>query len=218
MVPLLAMALALASSDASVARRLEDASVTLRSGGCGGAVAGDPEHVLTAAHCLRSRTAEVELRLSNGEIVSATPEVVLEGQDVAILRLDEPAPVEPLPIRETLPSAGAAVFFRSRMAGGDAPLQSARVVRLAPCPSLPGVAAALHTSIRGRPGDSGSPLVDDEARIVGLVHGGARCSIAAPTSVAAPVVAQLARTGAQCVAAGAPAQALGVGGSGPSPE
>jgi S1-C subfamily serine protease len=54
------------------------------------------------------------------------------------------------------------------------------------------VPQALFTTLHGRKGDSGAPVVDLQLRVVGLVHGGARCSIAAPTAEFAPVVRQLA--------------------------
>jgi hypothetical protein len=38
------------------------------------------------------------------------------------------------------------------------------------------------------PGDSGSPLVDGGARIVGLVHGGADCHIATPANTLATML------------------------------
>src|SRR5262249_7276229 len=60
--------------------------------------------------------------------------------------------------------------------------QDARIDRRGRCESLPRLPDALFTSLRGEPGDSGSPLVDGAARIIGLVHGGARCQIATPAT------------------------------------
>src|SRR5439155_1105995 len=55
-------------------------------------------------------------------------------------------------------------------------------------PGLPDLPDALFTSIAGVPGDSGAPLVDGGARIVGLVHGGVRCHIATPSGALARLV------------------------------
>ena len=44
----------------------------------------------------------------------------------------------------------------------------------------PYVICHMCTSIDGKPGDSGAPLVDLLGRVVGLVHGGVRCRIATP--------------------------------------
>jgi len=47
---------------------------------------------------------------------------------------------------------------------------------------------ALFTTVHGVPGDSGAPLVDTAARIVGLVHGGAQCQIATPADTLARLI------------------------------
>jgi hypothetical protein len=80
-----------------------------------------------------------------------------------------------------MPNPGDVATFTSRMSAPGVP-QQIQIVRLAHCPSLPDVPEALFTSLRGKPGDSGSPVVNTKLEVVGLVHGGARCSIAAPTA------------------------------------
>jgi hypothetical protein len=77
-----------------------------------------------------------------------------------------------------IPIAGTVLYFHGNP---DRPRwQAARLDRVGACPSLPYLPNALFTSINGTPGDSGAPLVDLLGRIVGLVHGGARCRIATP--------------------------------------
>jgi hypothetical protein len=66
--------------------------------------------------------------------------------------------------------------------------QQARLDRVGTCQSLPALPNALFTSIEGVPGDSGAPLVDGGARIVGLVHGGADCHIATPANTLATML------------------------------
>lgn len=214
MLASLILVASLALTTSPLEQRLEEASVTLRPGSCAGVVAGDRMHVVTAAHCIAQRTGTIPIAFHSGEAGTATPEAVMPDQDVAILRLDKPAPVRALELSPGLPSPGTEVYFRGQLAHGHA-LQTAVVARLAPCPSLPRVPAALHTTIRGEPGDSGAPLIDAQLRVVGLVHGGAMCSIAAPAAPAAPVLATLELEGAQCVGPGAPTDdEIGVGGSG----
>jgi hypothetical protein len=105
-------------------------------------------------------------------------EAVDEDADQALLRLARPAGVAPLDIARRAPIAGTVVYFEGNPTHPR--LQDARVDRRGRCESLPRLPDALFTSIRGTPGDSGSPLVDGAAQIVGLVHGGARCQIATP--------------------------------------
>ena len=50
---------------------------------------------------------------------------------------------------------------------------------------------ALFTSIDGIPGDSGAPIVDAGARVVGLVHGGAQCHIATPSDTLRRLIADV---------------------------
>ena len=101
-----------------------------------------------------------------------------DASDQAVLFLEEPADVEPLLIVRRRQIPGTVLYFEGHP---DQPrFQSARLDRIGRCPSLPALPDALFTSIDGRPGDSGAPLVDGAGRIVGLVHGGARCHIATP--------------------------------------
>lgn len=170
------------------------ATVTLEPGHCAGVVVEDGRHVLTAAHCLRHEDTRVGLSFLDGRGMDGSAVHVDRGRDIAILRLDAPAPVRPLEVAQALPAPGEPLVFAGRNDRPDEP-QQAVLERLGPCPSLPEVPAALFTTIRGRPGDSGAPLVDARMQVVGLVHGGAACRIAAPAVGLAEVVARLSRGG-----------------------
>ncbi|AKQ64104.1 trypsin domain protein [Myxococcus hansupus] len=173
---------------------LEDvaaATVTLEPGHCAGVVVEDGRHVLTAAHCVQPQDRRVTLSLLDGSQLEGGYVHVDRGRDMAIIRLDTRAPVRPLEVAAAMPTPGAPLVFVGRN-DRPGPPQDALLERLAPCPSLPDVPAALFTTVRGRPGDSGAPLVDAQLQVVGLVHGGAACRIAAPTSGMAEVVARLA--------------------------
>jgi hypothetical protein len=56
---------------------------------------------------------------------------------------------------------------------------------------LPALGSALFTTIDGVPGDSGAPIVDSAARVVGLVHGGAQCHIATPSETLRRLIADV---------------------------
>lgn len=190
-------------------RTLKEATVTLAPGHCAGVIVADGHHVLTAAHCIDGAPGEPQpVVLYTGKTLPGAVKVVDRVRDLAVIRLDEAAPVQPLEISTALPLPGGELLFAGR---NDRPggAQDITLERLGRCPSLPGVPQALFTSMHGEKGDSGAPVVDRRLHVVGLVHGGAVCSIAAPTASFVPVVdtlvAEVARTG--------PEQAVGGSGS-----
>jgi len=160
---------------------IKHATVTLVPDICAGVIVGDTSHVLTAAHCVAGGEALTGVTLYDGTVITGHMVVVDEARDMALMKLDRAAPVHPLTVTAELPQAGDPVLFTSRMEHPGEP-QWAEIVKLGQCPSLPFVPSALFTSLRGRPGDSGGPVVDLDLHVVGLVHGGAHCSIAAPTA------------------------------------
>jgi S1-C subfamily serine protease len=152
------------------------ATVEVLPAHCTGVVIERPWLVATAKHCIDAGAA---LRVKSGDVVRPA-EVVAEDAvaDQVLLELREPLPVTPLGVVRHLPIVGTVLYFHGNP---DRPRwQSARLDKIAPCPSLPDLRGALFTSIDGTPGDSGAPLVDLLGRVVGLVHGGARCRIATP--------------------------------------
>jgi S1-C subfamily serine protease len=190
-------------------RALKDATVTLFPGHCAGVVVADGRHALTAAHCIDVAPGERQpVVLRNGHLLSGVVKIVDSVSDLAVIRFDEQAPVHPLAVATSLPVPGEGLLFAGRNDRPGEP-QEVELERLGRCPSLPGVPQALFTSLHGEKGDSGAPVVDRHFQVVGLVHGGAACSVAAPTARFAPVVdtlvAEVARPGAQ--------QGVGGGGS-----
>ncbi len=165
------------------------ATFTLLPPRCAGVVVTTPRHGLTAAHCLDDGEERVSVELHDGTRLEGTVAVLDRDSDVAILVFDRPAQVEPLAVAEAMPHEGDGVWFSGRNdRAGE--IQLAQIDRLGPCPSLPRAPQVLHTTLRGTPGDSGAPVVDLDLQVVGLVHGGAACSIAAPT---APIAGELNR-------------------------
>lgn len=155
------------------------ATVVVLPAGCGGVVAERADLVATALHCVK-REAALQVRLVDGTTHDARVARVYEASDQAILTLDRPAAVAPLAVARRPPIVGTVLYFAGNP---DRPRwQDSRVDRIGTCESLPALPDALFTSIEGTPGDSGSPLVDGAAQVVGLVHGGARCHIATPAS------------------------------------
>ena len=161
----------------AVRRALRASSVLVLPSECGGVLAESRDLVATALHCVDPGAA-LRVRTSAGVTLDARVEAVDADADQVLLRLERAAGVPPLDIARRPPIDGTVVYFEGNPTRPR--LQDARVDRRGRCESLPRLPDALFTSIRGTPGDSGSPLVDGAAQIVGLVHGGARCQIATP--------------------------------------
>lgn len=159
-------------------RALHEASVLLDTG-CSGVVAESEQLVLTARHCIKGNQ-KLKARLSTGATRTAWVVAMNEASDQAVLFLEEPAHIVPLTIarREQIP--GTVLYFEGNPSRPR--FQTARLDRIDRCPSLPDLPNALFTGIEGVPGDSGAPLIDGAGRVVGLVHGGARCHIATPAN------------------------------------
>jgi S1-C subfamily serine protease len=179
------------ASEVSPGQMLREATVTLMPGHCAGVIVEDGRHVMTAAHCITPGTQRMDVELFDGTQMGSTFVLLDQERDVSLFRLEVVAPVMALPIAPELPKPGDGLLFGGRNDALGEP-QQVWLEKLGRCPSLPGVPQALFTTLRGRKGDSGAPVVDLGLQVVGLVHGGARCSIAAPTAEFAPVVRQLA--------------------------
>jgi S1-C subfamily serine protease len=178
-----------ASGDGALAR----ATVSVGRG-CTGVLVERSQLVATALHCLDAGEASTSVRLSNGArhtawVVGRDPDA-----DQAVLFIPEPVALVPLEVAASRPIAGSIVFFAGRP--DRFRVREARIDRVGTCPSLPALADALFTTLDGVPGDSGAPLVDVAGRVVGLVHGGARCEIATPGSTLAALVRDVLRPGA----------------------
>lgn len=163
-------------------------------GGCTGVLVERSQLVATALHCLDADAPSIEVRLSNGArhtawVVGRDPDA-----DQAVLFIPEPVALAPLRVAAGRPIAGSVVLFAGRP--DRFRVREARIDRVGTCASLPALPDALFTTLHGVPGDSGAPLVDVAGRVVGLVHGGARCEIATPGSTLAALVHDVLRPGA----------------------
>lgn len=175
-------------SEGALRQALHAASVALHPRGCSGVIAEDRQLILTAYHCVRDDRS-VEARLSNGEERTAWVVATNEASDQAVLFLEEPAPIAPLPVVHRRQIPGTILYFEGHPARPR--FQEVRLDRVGRCSSLPALPNALFTDLDGTPGDSGAPVVDAAARVVGLVHGGAKCQIATPADALLPLIDEI---------------------------
>lgn len=180
------------------------ATVTIPAKSCAGFVAQEKSWVVTAAHCIPEGGQRFDVKFRDGTVLESSLAYLDRDHDLAALRLDQPASVEPLVLGERLPSPGAQVLFVGRIDRRLRP-QVATIERIDQCPSLPDVSNALFTTLEARPGDSGAPVVDRDLKVVGVIHGGARCHISAPTVGLARELAALGSVPAPSAAANPPA-------------
>src|SRR5437870_9113971 len=166
------------AAPAALRRALHAASVQIDPPGCSGVLAENDQIVVTARHCIDRGVEKLRVRFTNGATRTGWVVATDAAADQAVLFLDDPVDIEPLPIVRRRQIPGTVLYFEGNPSRPR--FQSARLDKIGRCPSLPDLPDALFTSIAGVPGDSGAPLVDVVAEVVGLVHGGARCHIATP--------------------------------------
>ncbi len=159
-------ALADAAVSGSVQQSVDQATIVILPERCAGVIVGDRHSAITAAHCIGNERS-LEVKLYDGTQTTASIVRVDRQRDVALIRLNRYVRVQPL-------------YFGGR-ADRRGSNQVFAVVKIGRCPSMPDVEEAIFTNLRARKGDSGAPLVNKSLEVVGLVHGGATCNIAAPT-------------------------------------
>ena len=157
---------------------LHEASVVVGNG-CAGVLTELPDLVFTALHCVDTRETH-RVRFTTGATRTASVIAVDRAADQALLLLDEAVPIAPLSLARRPQIRGSILYFEGNPSRPR--FQQVRLERSGTCPSLPHLPNALFTTIDGTPGDSGAPVVDAAGRVVGLVHGGARCHIVTPAN------------------------------------
>jgi S1-C subfamily serine protease len=160
---------------------VEQATVLVFSRSCTGFIAGEPNLVVTAAHCIPHGERKITVLTARNQRIETRVLHIDRNTDLAVLRLPRALDIPPLPLAANLPEEGEPLLFAGRR---DRPgsAQVGAVQKIGRCPSLPHVARAIFTSLGARPGDSGAPVLDSELRVVGIIHGGARCHILAPVA------------------------------------
>ena len=157
--------------------QLKNATVLVLPSHCTGVIVEVPWLVATAKHCIEEGVP-VRVRVGGVEQEAELVDEDAAADQVVLALASDAKGSKPFGIVRRLPIVGTVLYF---LGNPERPgWQAARLDRIAPCPNLPSLPRALHTSINGKPGDSGAPLVDGAGDVVGLVHGGAGCRIATP--------------------------------------
>lgn len=160
---------ALRDAATAAAERAAPAVVRIgRHGGRGCGIVVAEGRVLTNAHNLRDRTTAVSFgdgRVVQGELTAVDPD-----GDLAVLTVDT-GTTSPLLWSEATAATGDVIFTAARTAGGEVRItfgMVSGVERAFRGPRGRRVTGSLeHTAPLAR-GASGSPVVDDEGRMVGL--------------------------------------------------
>ncbi len=157
----------LEAAAAQAAERAGDATVAIGRSARGSGVVIAKDRVLTNAHNLRDRTTQVGF--GDGRAEQGSVLAVDAGSDLAVLDVDT-GEVEPLEWADSVPGVGAAVFAVARTSRGSRLGVGfvSGVDRSFRGPRGRVIAGGLeHSAPMGR-GSSGGPLVDSEAKVVGL--------------------------------------------------
>jgi len=129
----------------------------------------DPQGwLLTAAHVAR-RAEKLQVELPGMAALDATLVGYDVTRDLAILRVNPPSPLPALQLAGDSPGVGDAVAVIGAPRGQPGAMTTGEV--LATGISLPGVAGGnfVRVSARVQPGESGAPLLNSQAQVVGVV-------------------------------------------------
>lgn len=163
-------------------------------------------HVITNNHVI-SGTNEVGARFPSGELVAARIVAAAPNYDIAVLQLERPRSIlRPIAVgRSADLQVGQAVFAIGNPYGLAQTLTSGIISALnrrLPTSTPYEIAGVIQTDAAVNPGNSGGPLLDDAARLIGvntaIVSGSgafAGISFAIPVDVVNRIAAQLIREG-----------------------
>jgi serine protease Do len=155
----------LAGHLAPIAERLREVTVEVDTGnGAGAGILWAPDLVVTSAHVIRAPALRV--RLADGRRLAAAPVRVDRRADLALLRVPC-IPLAPASLADSdSVRVGALVAALGHPYGVRGTLTAGIVHGVGPL--APGGRRWILADVRLGPGNSGGPLADIEARVVGL--------------------------------------------------
>ncbi len=179
--------------------------ISTRAGSGSGFVIDAEGHILTNFHVVDG-TSTVDVSFSNGETASGQVVGTDPGDDLALVKVDLPAGVEPLPLGD---SSAIAVGDQAVAIGNPFGLDRTLTVgvvsalgRTLTTDSGRTVRNVIQTDAAINPGNSGGPLLNDHGEVIGInsaieggVGGNVGVGFAVPVNVAKQYLPQLKQGG-----------------------
>jgi S1-C subfamily serine protease len=153
-----------------VAQRM---AVRIRNVGCsslstGSGFAIDATTLITNRHVVAD-SANLQLSTYDGRDISATAASTAKLADLAIVRTVDPLPAFP-ELAATDPKPGDAVTVVGYPQGGQLTVTSGKVIGATTDPLNENLGEVLVTDAPVEPGSSGSAVLDEQGRVIGVVY------------------------------------------------
>ena len=153
-----------------VAQRM---TVRVRNVGCGFLATGSgfmiDEHTLVTNRHVIEDSSHLEVTTYDGHAVDATAARSTTAADIAIIRVEESLPVAAV-LADHDPQTGDAITVIGYPGGGRLTTTSGIVLGNVQDPLNGSVGSVLGTTARVEPGSSGSPVLDADGEVVGVIY------------------------------------------------
>lgn len=148
-------------------------TVRVRNVGCGFLATGTgfmiDEHTLVTNRHVIEDSSELEVSTYDGHAVVATAATSTTAADIAIIRVNETLPVAAR-LAENDPQTGDAITVIGYPGGGRLTTTSGIVLGSVQDPLNGSVGTVLGTTAEVEPGSSGSPVLNSDGDVVGVIY------------------------------------------------
>jgi S1-C subfamily serine protease len=154
----------------NVAQRM---TVRVRNVGCGFLATGTgfmiDEHTLVTNRHVIADSSNLEVSTYDGQAVNATAARSTTAADIAIIRVDQTLPVA-AHLADRDPQTGDAITVVGYPGGGRLTTTSGIVLGSVQDPLNGSVGTVLGTTAKVEPGSSGSPVLNADGEVVGVIY------------------------------------------------
>lgn len=148
-------------------------TVRVRNVGCGFLATGTgfmiDEHTLVTNRHVIEDSSSLEVSTYDGHVIEATAARSTTAADIAIIRVEESLPVA-AKLADRDPQVGDAITVIGYPEGGRLTTTSGIVLGAVEDPLNGSVGAVLGTSAQVEPGSSGSPVLNADGEVVGVIY------------------------------------------------